>query len=168
MHDKLDITATRLKSEILAELQLLADFSHQIEKIKTYIQEKDWIGLEERLKELDAVATQVDSLERIRHSSFCSLKQQLGLPADASFSRVLPALDYNLRSELTELHQQLKLKVLKVRIEYQNLGYYLRNISGFIYRFLEEVFPHTRGKIYSRQGKAAVAAPESIMINREL
>lgn len=168
MNEKLFLTCHRLKNEILAELKLLANFSEHIQKIKAFINEKNWIELEKALKELHIIADNVEGLEAIRDNTFHTLLKVLKLSEEATIHRILPELDNPLRDELAELHQQLKIKVLKVKIEYQNLGYYLRNLSGFIYKFLEEVFPHTKGKIYSRQGKAAKKVPESIMINKKL
>ena len=47
------------------------------------------------------------------------------------------------------------------------LRYFAEALAGTLGRVLEEVFPHRRGKIYSRRGKAT-SVNDSLLVDRSL
>jgi len=44
------------------------------------------------------------------------------------------------------------------------LNYYVQSMSDALRQILEELFPHRKGKMYSRTGKAKEPGDESLML----
>lgn len=168
MNESINNTYHTLRNEMAAEIKLFCDLNIKIEGVKKAVQKKEWENLEKKLGEIGLVSSHIENIEDVRDKAFSHLKEQLNLDRTGSLTKVLPHLSFEKREVLKGLQEELKGQVIKTKIEYQNLRYYLKNISGFIYQFLEELFPHTKGKIYSRTGRVAATAPESVVINREL
>jgi AAA+ ATPase superfamily predicted ATPase len=77
----------------------------------------------------------------------------------------LPAAE---RDELFALYRQLRLALIRVKGNAGLLGFYLRSLSETLQKVLEELFPHRKGRIYSRSGKAREAEDDSLVVYRHV
>jgi hypothetical protein len=54
--------------------------------------------------------------------------------------------------------------VIRVKASAGLLNYYVQSMSEALRQILEELFPHRKGKMYSRTGKPKEAGDESLML----
>ncbi|MBN2738564.1 MAG: hypothetical protein JXR70_16400 [Spirochaetales bacterium] len=151
------------------ETKLFLDFTSALESMKPLIERKNWVELEKSLQSLKELGVVIEEQEGFRSDCFEELKSDLGVPQDHGLSDILPLLSLHYQKELGHWTRELKQAVIKVKVTSQGLGYYLKHICSFIHDFLGELFPHRKGKIYSRSGRVSHSNEDnSVMINQKL
>ncbi len=161
LFDELFITMT-------LEIGLFSRFSGLITKLSTSVREKDWHRLETIVTTLEKSGDEIVEAERKRNCLFCELKKMLGVAEEGRLTEVLPLIDDHKRVELYNLTKRLRMEVLKVKVSSRGLSYFLQSVSHLLKNIFEEIFPHTRGKIYSRTGKENASKDGAIMIDKKL
>jgi len=150
------------------EISLFSAFSALLEKIRFQVKNRKWQELENTIDTINKTGEDICTIENTRHVAFCILKEKYGLPPDAPLKLLSPFLGSEWGKRITTLSVKLKLEVIKVQSQAKGLNCYIRSVSGFLTRFFEEVYPHTKGKIYSRQGKTKDNTENPYIVNKQL
>lgn len=150
------------------EIELFSRFSLFLSELNRTVKEKDWKRLDELITQMNEIAQAIVEVERVRETTMIGLKNSLGLADNTSSSDILSLFPIDARKDFAIAIKRLKMEVLKVKVAARGLNYYLASVSHLLRNVLEEIFPHTRGKIYASNGKDAQRAGDSMMINKEL
>ena len=118
-------------------------------------------------KEIDALrqlAEKIEALEEDRIQAYQTLKSSLQSDGEESFTEIVAHLPAKDRDELLALYRHLKAAVIRVKASAGLLNYYVQSMSDALRQILEELFPHRKGKMYSRTGKPTEPGDESLML----
>ena len=139
-----------------------------LEDLRIQVKKRDWQALEKTVEKLNNTGEDISKIENARHAAFCGLKERYGLFPDAPIKLLSPYLCKEWRKKLNSLSVKLKLEVIKVQTQAKSLNCYTKSVSTFLTQFFQELFPHTKGKIYSRKGEAKDNAENPYIVNKEL
>jgi hypothetical protein len=157
-----------LVRSMVEETGLFHRFAEHEAGLTRIVQERDWTALDRSLAGLEKLAAQIDAVEQRRHALFQELKQRLGVGDRATFALVLSRLPAGEQETLSGCHEQLRSAVGRVRTLSGSLAYYFRYIKESVEQILVEAFPHRRGRIYSRHGRAADAGADPVVVDHSL
>jgi hypothetical protein len=150
------------------EIAVFSGFAIQIEGLKEVVKKKNWEELEATINMMNETGKAISYIEEKRNSTYTKLKKSVGINGNVQLRDVLRHLNLDMSRKIAELSSQLKYEVIRVQSTAKSLGYYVHGIYDLIYHLLEELFPYTKGKIYSREGKTKKANQEPVMVNKEL
>ncbi len=159
--------ATSLAKAMDAESGLLNDYATRLQVLQRTIAGRDWDAVQKSIAGLRNLAGEVENAEAARVEAFRALKAEHFLPAEESFDRVTERLEDPERERLRELARRLKIGVVRVKGSSGLLGYYVRSALQARHQVLEELYPHRKGRLYSRSGRAKSTADESLMLDRK-
>jgi len=156
-----------LRGRMEREKELFLEMGQQVERLRDSVQRKSWTAGLALAQGLEQFALTIEEADTERDKAFCALCASLGLPADAVFSAVLARMPAGQRGTLEESWRNLRMSVVRLATATNRLRYFAEALAGTLGRILEEVFPHRRGKIYSRRGKAT-SVNDSLLVDRSL
>ena len=159
--------ARSLEKAMDMEAGLLADYATRLQELQRTIAQHDWDAVQKGIASLRNLAGDVEMAEAARVEAFRALKAEHFFPAEESFDRVAEYLEGPERERLKELARRLKIGVVRVKGSSGLLGYYVRSALQARHQVLEELYPHRKGRLYSRSGRARSAADESLMLDRK-
>jgi hypothetical protein len=149
------------------EAGLLNDYSARLQELQRIIGKRDWDAVQNCIAVLRNLAGEVETAEAARVEAFRALKAEHFLPAEERFDEVAERLDPPDRDVLRELSRRLKIGVVRVKGSSGLLGYYVRSALEARRQVLEELYPHRKGRLYSRSGRTRSTADESLMLDRQ-
>ena len=155
---------TTLKRTLRAEARTLRDFADLQKDLQQAISKRQWTELNKEIEALRQLAEKIETLEEDRIQAYRTLKRSLQAGDKESFTEIVARLPAKDRDELLSLYRHLKAAVIRVKASAGLLNYYLQSMSEALRQILEELFPHRKGKMYSRTGKAKEPGDESLML----
>ena len=150
------------------EILLLNEFEQTEQMVRQYIRESDWGKLNTTLKMIDSLSDSIDEVEEQRHSVYQKLRSLVGEGPNTNFYQVVVHLDPETREECASLYRGLKMAVIKIQGITWSIDAHIRAVSNTIGSFLDEVFPHRKGRMYSKQGTAKVGDTGPMVVNQSL
>lgn len=159
--------ARSLAKAMDVEAGLLNDYSTRLQELQRIIGKRNWDAVEKGIAALRNLAGEVETAETARVEAFRALKAEHFLPAEEHFDQVAERLEAPERDELRELARRLKIAVVRVKGSSGLLGYYVSSALQARHQVLEELYPHRKGRLYSRSGRARSTADESLMLDRK-
>ncbi|MBN2553824.1 MAG: flagellar export chaperone FlgN [Spirochaetales bacterium] len=153
-----------LKRTLRAEARTLKDFAELQKGLQQAISKRQWTELNGEIDSLRVLADRIEALEEERIEAYRVLKSSLQAGDQESFSQIVARLPADERDELLGLYRHLKAAVIRVKASAGLLNYYVQSMSDALRQILEELFPHRKGKMYSRSGKPREPGDESIML----
>jgi hypothetical protein len=167
MDEQTTALARRLRAEMDRETALFTELGCEVERLKDSFQAKEWaagLAVADRMQDFSA---RIEAAEAGREAVFAQLRELLGRPGEAAFSAVLPRLPDGCRAELEQSWRGLRAAVVRVKTASGRLRYSAEALAVTFTRMLEAVFPHRKGRIYSRRG-TATAPTGSLLVDRQL
>ncbi len=158
----------KLMMEMRAEIQLFDNFTVIEERLNSLAKKKKWLEMQKVLDDLNHVAGEIEKTEERRNLLYLSCKNHFQLSEEDSFQSFLAKVPSDQRSILAELHHQIKKKLLKIKSLSSGLIYYFACMQDSIAQVLDEIFPHRKGKFYSRQGETTESNDHAVVINQQL
>jgi len=158
------LKTTTLKRTLRAEARTLKDFADLQKGLQQAISKRQWTELNKEIDALRRLAEKIETLEEDRIQAYQSLKSSLQAKEQESFTEIVARLPAKERDELLVLYRHLKAAVIRVKASAGLLNYYVQSMSEALRQILEELFPHRKGKMYSRTGKAKEPGDESLML----
>jgi alanyl-tRNA synthetase len=158
------VQTTTLKRTLRAEARTLKDFADLQKDLQQAISKRQWTELNKEIDALRQLAEKIETLEEDRIQAYQTLKSSLQADDQESFIEIVSRLPAKERDELLVLYRHLKAAVIRVKASAGLLNYYVQSMSDALRQILEELFPHRKGKMYSRTGKAKEPGDESLML----
>jgi len=158
------LKTTTLKRTLRAEARTLKDFAELQKGLQQAISKRQWTELNKEIEALRQLAEKIEILEEDRIQAYQTLKSSLHAGGEESFTEIVAHLPAKDRDELLTLYRHLKAAVIRVKASAGLLNYYLQSMSEALRQILEELFPHRKGKMYSRTGKPKEPGDESLML----
>ena len=156
-----DMQIEALKQDMTDLVHLLEEFTSAEEMLKGSVKSQDWPGIEAHLERLGSTAKRIDAVESRRNDRF------RGFTDTESFSAWLRQQPIAVQSELMPLHRKIRVVLIRIRSLSKSLFYTFRSMQESLHQILAEIFPHRRGKIYSRAGSAQSGSDEAMVFNQE-
>ena len=153
-----------LKRTLRAEARSLKDFAELQKQLQLAISKRQWTELADEIDALRQLAEKIETLEEDRIQAYQNLKGSLQADGEESFTEIVSRLSPKDRDELLALFRHLKAAVIRVKASAGLLDYYVQSMSDALRQILEELFPHRKGKMYSRSGKPKEPGDESLML----
>ncbi|RKX78390.1 MAG: hypothetical protein DRP87_06455 [Spirochaetes bacterium] len=157
----------KLKDLLKEEIEFLNVFCKEQEKIKTFIKNKDWEGLNKSVQKIEALSEAIENIDKERSIGFNRLRKAVLNRDNASFYQVIVRLPEDEREVLASLYRKFKLTVCRLQGLTTGIETLVYTLSGTLNQFLEEIFPHRKGKIYTKNGLITFAEENPIVLNRE-
>lgn len=128
------------------------------------IEDRDWPGLEGAMGRLDRAFLEASAVEEERAAAEVGLRRDLRAPGSG-----IPSLLFQVpepsRTLLADLHRQLRIAAMRVRLENGSIGDYARSSRDLLGEVLTALFPEKRGRIYGRSGRALEPDHDAILLN---
>jgi ribosomal 50S subunit-associated protein YjgA (DUF615 family) len=158
------VQTTTLKRTLRAEARTLKDFAELQKQLQLAISKRQWMELNKEIDALRQLAGKIETLEEERIEAYQALKDSLQSDGRESFTEIVAHLPAKDRDELLTLYRHLKAAVIRVKASAGLLNYYVQSMSEALRQILEELFPHRKGKMYSRSGQPKEPGDESLML----
>jgi hypothetical protein len=159
------VYAEPLKRAMQEEARLLNDYAARLRGLQGAVGRHDWEAVEKDIAGLRNLAGEVEEAEAARLEAYRNLKQGLLVVGDPSFDQVVSRLEPPVQEEVTETHRRLKIAIIRVKGASGLLGYYVRSMADTRRQVLEGLYPHRKGRMYSRSGRERATADESLMLD---
>lgn len=156
-----------LKSGMERETAIFERLGSDMDSLRDSYLSKRWADSMTIAQGFESAAREIEQADRERDGAFASLKSALGAPADEPFAAVLTRMDAADRRSLEESFRRLKSSVFRLKSASGRLTYCAETMADTLNRFLEGLYPHRRGKIYTRHGKPTQAVG-ALLIDTEL
>jgi hypothetical protein len=150
------------------QTELMNSYSEDEKQVLSALKNKDWPALSTALAAMEDKTRILASVEENRHQAYLALKKDLGYSDDQSFYQVISNFEPEQREEWGNLYRELKFSVLKMQNISFSINSYVYSVTGFLKEMVSMLYPHTRGKIYSREGNTRGAAAMPLIIDRSL
>lgn len=154
-----------LKKTMADEARLLNEYAARLGALQRTVARRDWEAVEKHIAGLRNLTGEIERAEDARLEAYRRLKASLSIAGGASFDQVLSRLEAPVREELAEQQRGLRIAIIRVKGAAGLLGYYARTMADTSRAVLEELFPHRKGRMYSRSGRARATAEESLMLD---
>jgi hypothetical protein len=150
------------------ECELLDQFRKYESELKACIHGKDWSGLESVIEVLTAMAESLAEIEGVRHEQFDILRRESRESPEATFYQVIVHLPVADRERLAALYRKMKITVLNIQTITWCINEHVQAINDALQQVLDELFPHRKGLMYSKEGTRAESGTNPLLINRSL
>ncbi len=154
-----------LKKVMAEEARLLNEYAARLGALQRTVGRHDWEAVERDIAGLHNLTVEIESTEAARLEAYRLLKASLSITATQPFDQVVSRLPSPAREQLSDQHRALKIAIIRVKGAAGLLGYYVRTMADTRRAVLEELFPHRKGRMYSRSGRTRAAAEESLMLD---
>ncbi len=162
--------ADELKQTLEREKELLDYFVDEEEKLRLFVNRKDWIGVDSVLRELQGLSDDIAAREQERVEVYEDFCRAVGRSPEESFYRITAELDSPaLRGVLNSLYRNIKVSLLRLQGVTTGLGQFVADKEKTIQDILGEVVPQSRGKTYGRDGFSRRGTGQEVkVLNRRL
>jgi hypothetical protein len=159
--------AAALRASMDREAGLFVRLGGEIESLRESMQARSWGTGLAIAQAIERSAGVIEEADDARADAFVLLRDHLKLPQATAFSAVLPALPDGIREELEGSWRQMRVSLVRLKTATSRMRYSAEALAGALNAVLEQVFPHRRGRIYSRRGTptAVVGTP---VVDRKL
>jgi hypothetical protein len=141
--------------------------------VRAAVIRREWTDFEGHLAELARLGEEFAALDLARQRYFATATGapeapgvQSGREGGGGFYALVSRFPPEARREICALYRQLKLGILKIRLENEALARYLNEGQTTVAAFLDAAFPDRKGRLYSRRGKQVPPDMRSILLNR--
>jgi hypothetical protein len=157
----------KLCSRILGrEIEVLRDVAEAQRLVRDAVVRREWAGFETLLAAVGRTAAELEGLEGERKALFGKLS---GFSDDETgFYQLIASLLPEEQRELRAIYRELKMAVLRIKINNENLLAYIAGIKTVVSAFIESAFPDRKGRVYSRSGAVMPQDMRCMVLNRSL
>ena len=167
MDEQTTALAEALAGLVEREAGLFLVMEKEVDRLRDSVQQKKWAPALATAQGLERFAAKIEETDTARDRTFQDLCAILGLSSDVPFAILLSRLDVAQRSVLEKRWRSLRISVIRLGTASNRLRYYAEALGGTVGRILEEIFPHRKGRIYSRRGKAT-SVNDALLVDRKL
>jgi hypothetical protein len=159
-----------LCSQLLGrEIEILKNIGDAQKQVRDAVLRREWAGFEALLAMTDRIGAELEGLEGERKALFSGFPGFSAAGDDeTSFYRLISPLPPEERGELAAKYRELKMTVLRVKINNENLLAYIAGFRAAMSAFVESAFPDRKGRLYTRRGAAAPQDMRCMVLNHRL
>ena len=150
------------------ELDLINRFSATEEKIKEILVKKDWMLLEKKIREMNALASRINDVEEKRNAVYQAMKLYCRDDEINSFYLFTAMFCPDRKEILVSLYRDLKVGVMKVKNITSRINTYVNTVVSTVDKVLDEVYPLRKGTIYDFSGSRSQVIHQPMVLDREL
>ena len=147
---------------------LLGRFKSAEMEMAEAIRNKDVNQLELCMKTMVELSDSLVKIEEQRHITFFKLRGAVGEDQDASFYQVIVHLPADTRDQLAELYRAIKFAVVGIQAVTSCLDEHVKSVDGTMQQILNELFPHRKGNMYSKEGMPREVESNPLVVNQRL
>ena len=157
----------KLKCYMETEKILLSSYSEKNKTLRELVRTMDWPSLEQQLRELDDLSCQIDEIDKRRAKSFLKIKKQSSAVSNITLFDLSRQLNPELKREVRNLHNHLKIITDRVKIEGKVTAAYVEARNKSLHQILGEVLPGTKN-LYGPEGLPikGSSATSSLLVDR--
>ncbi len=167
MDQQTTVLVEALKARIDRETRIFREMEEEMDRLRESFQQKKWTSGLTIAQRLERFGPLIEEADETRDRAFVPLAAALGMTGETSFSTVLARLDPEHRGLLEQSWRNLRMAVVRLSTATNRMRYSAEALAGTLTAILEEIFPHRRGRIYSRHGKAT-SVNDSLLVDRSL
>ncbi len=149
------------------EAELFSRLGVEMDRLRDSFVAKKWNESLAIAQSFEGAALDIQNADRVRETAFGALKEGLGMPEEESFHALLSRVPAEERGSLEESRRKLGASVFRLKTTSGRLRYSTESLAESLNAILEGIFPHRRGRMYTRHG-TPVAAAGSLIVDREL
>jgi hypothetical protein len=166
-----------LCSRILGqEIEALQSIAGAQQQVWEAVLKREWTGFEALLAMTGRIGAELENLEGERQGLFRELPGFSGdrdgktgeTTDETGFYRLIAPLPPEERKELAAKYRELRMAVLRVKINNENLLAYIAGVRATMSAFIESAFPDRKGRLYTRRGAVAPPDMRCMVLNRRL
>jgi vacuolar-type H+-ATPase catalytic subunit A/Vma1 len=157
----------KLKCYMETEKILLNTYSERNKILRELVRTMDWTALDIQLRELEDLSCQIDEIDKRREKSFERIKKSIPHSKSMTFFDLSSKLNPELRTQIRNLHNHLKIITNRVKIESKVTSAYVEARNRSLHEMLGEILPGTKN-LYSPAGLPVKgsSATSSLLIDR--
>lgn len=144
------------------------EFSGHEKRLQRCMIEKNWRELELILSGLEKTAAEIAAIEEERVRELERLRTEAGLAEDASFYEIIGRFPEPERSACSAAYRTLKTEVYITKGVAETIGRYATSATGSLREVLDELYPHRRGKLYTKDGFTKSSRMDALVVNQRL
>ena len=167
MDERTTVLTRALRGTMERETVLFTDLRDEMDRLKEVFQGKKWTASLTVAQGIERFAEKLEEADIERDSAFVELRDALGLPREMTFSAILPRLPDVERRGLEAGWRDLRMSVVRLKTATSRMRYSAEALADTFNKALEEIFPHRKGKIYSRRGKTT-SVNDAVLVDRKL
>ena len=157
-----------LENLMRKEIALLEKFSAVEELIKEILVKKDWPQLENRLREINSLASSINDTEDRRNDVYQAMKLYCRDDEVKSFYLFVSMFCPDRKENLISLYRELKVSVMRVKNITSRIDTYVNTVVSTVEKVLDEVYPLRKGTIYDFSGTKSQVIDQPMVLDREL
>jgi hypothetical protein len=157
----------RLREGMENEAKLFQRLGADLDRLRDSYSGSEWTKSLTIAQGFESSILEIEAAEAARDRAFKDLKEGLGASAEDPFPAVLMRVPEEERARLDEAWRRLRTSVFSLKTASGRLRYSAETMSDTLNKIIDGVFPHRRGKIYTRHGTPTKSVG-SLLIDREL
>lgn len=162
MPDTIDCSDS-LTEAIQLETVLMREFMIKEQELKTAVRHKDWNHLERLLVELRSLSSRITGMDDARVSALENLTAEMGLHDQTGVREILELLPAEKKQIIRKAMYAMKLAVVELQGITKGLECQVNTMAGSTEQIISMLFPHRRGKLYSREGNPRNSAGPMVL-----
>ena len=167
MDQQTTVLVETLKAQMDREGELFLAMSREMERLRDSVVQKKWTTGLAIAQDLERFARGIEDADCERDRTYTALCAGFGLAPESLFFSLLPRVDTAQRGPLEDSWRNLRTSLVRLATATNRMRYFAEALAGTLGSILEGVFPHRRGKIYSRRGKAT-SVNDALLVDRKL
>ena len=167
MDQQTTVLVKALKECMERETGIFDEMGQAVERLRVSFQQKEWTSGLVIAQGMERFAPLIERADEARDAAYVTLCGAMGVVPETAFSSVLSRLSAEHRGMLEQGWRNLRMSVARLSTATSRMRYSAEALAGTLSRILEEIFPHRRGRIYSRRGKAT-SVNDSLLVDRRL
>lgn len=148
------------------QTELIERLGEQQSSLQEIVANKDWEGMERIVPKMTGLSEAISRVEMQRNSAMAELTAAFG--GTESFSLLLDRLPPEIRRALSVRYRALKVAVLRLQSRTATMDAYIRASMSTSRGVLQELFPETTSRGYSRDGAGSFTAASAVVVDHEL
>ncbi len=161
-------TVEQLDDSMRREADLLKKFALNGSRIMEDLTDMNWKDLQIHLTVSQNLSKIIENLEFERNRLYQKFCSETDAVESANFYQVVEQSPEAIRISLISQFRELKLALLQAQGMNWKIETYVASAGGTMKEFLNRMFPHRKGTMYSKEGVIREADNNPLVLNREL
>jgi len=164
----IDALSLKLADLMEKETNVLNEISREEENLQQALRKSSWEEMEIIINKLSPLSVKMDRLEIDREKVYQKLKTMLDKKEEDGFYSIAMHMHGQTREGCLGGYRKMKVALLRMQGITAGIDQYVRTVGDTSRSVLNEVFPHRKGRIYSKTGSEKPVQSDPMILNRHL